>query len=656
MHMASKPRSSDGCWTCRLRRKKCDEVRPLCDACSTLEIDCLYSDEKPEWMDGGERQRDKAEWLKLEVKRKAETRRERRYFQTLEIESGIEGLDVSSQALDISQADDSDLSMAHDQPSTAPGRFRATPAASSSPSFVPRRQDSIFEADGHRNVAYSPLALPTPDSSAGNTTASSPPSSGGMSFVWSQIDEHEVNMIMLYLDYVFPFLFPFYRPPLLHAGRGWLLSLLTRNKALLHTALSVASYFFSVVFNHTSDNHTGEDHTTCRTAIWDELQRQQDLALKELQREMHDIVMRGVKGYLPETSRVLASIIQLLTFEVAVANTGNWMMHLDAATELYNEILTHHGMTDTNMACFTKVLVQLGPEPHIHSSQHHPWSSDQSSLRFLSAYLIFFDTLASTALEKAPRLQKWHQHLLGDQEESQQSTAQNERQYGRPHIDMLDFVGLQNWVVVSIGEIAALDAWKKESKMNGSLSMRQLVERASAIEQQVRKNMLKIDISIIKPPCPDASHPLDPLVLYTHRAGLVPTEITQAAAGQTYIWGQAALTYLNVVVSGWQPANPEIRGSVDLTVSMLMSLPTPSCLRTCVWPFTITGCMATPDQEDHFRHLVAAMGPLRVFGTINESLAIMERVWANRAEIEQNADKWDLAACFRSLGHPSLLV
>lgn len=44
--MATKPakreitRSRTGCWTCRARRKKCDETRPVCRTCAGLDIAC----------------------------------------------------------------------------------------------------------------------------------------------------------------------------------------------------------------------------------------------------------------------------------------------------------------------------------------------------------------------------------------------------------------------------------------------------------------------------------------------------------------------------------------------------------------------------------------------------------------------------------------
>lgn len=62
-------RSKQGCWTCRLRKKKCDEIRPDCSICGSLSITCYGYGSKPEWMDGGERERGVAKGIKEIVKR-----------------------------------------------------------------------------------------------------------------------------------------------------------------------------------------------------------------------------------------------------------------------------------------------------------------------------------------------------------------------------------------------------------------------------------------------------------------------------------------------------------------------------------------------------------------------------------------------------------
>jgi len=57
-------RSIYGCWTCRLRRKKCDENRPSCFKCASLQLDCDGYGPRPDWMDRGELEREQARKIK----------------------------------------------------------------------------------------------------------------------------------------------------------------------------------------------------------------------------------------------------------------------------------------------------------------------------------------------------------------------------------------------------------------------------------------------------------------------------------------------------------------------------------------------------------------------------------------------------------------
>lgn len=603
----------------------------MCNACSALEIDCLYGDDKPVFMDNGPLQKEKADWLKQEVKLRATRRRERRYLQALEL--GIETLDVSQVEADESDPSNDSSILPTADPTTSPSSTKPESSQTSSPG----QQDEV------RHQQMPAMSLPTPPNS-------SPDCSEAVFEQGWGIQERELHTTMLYLDYVFPFVYPFYRPPLLDAGRGWLLVLLAQNKAVLHTTLSLASHFFNVVLSHT--NHLQAE--PCKSHNWAELSRQQEMALQELQAEMQRIVARGVKGYLAETTRVLASVIQLLTFEVAMANTGNWIMHLDAATELFSLIVQEHGSMGQDATFFINLLVQLGARPFSKTPSNHPWSPDQASLRFSVAFIVFFDTIAATSLERPPRLLSFHRDLLTEpDEETKRSWPENDKEYRLPHIDMNEFVGLQNWIVLAIGEIATLDAWKKEKKRNGSLSVSQLVLRASVIEESLRRNIAILEQTNGHGPEKADTNPLLDLL---SRPGLYPKEMVEITAATSRVWAQAVVTYLSVVVSGWQPASAEIRNSVALTIQMLLTLPSPSCMRAIMWPFTVTGCMAAREEEQTFRDLIAAMGPLQLFGTATKSLEIMEKVWANRTSIEENADQWDYAACFRSAGHAALML
>lgn len=59
-------RSRTGCFTCRLRRKKCDEGKPSCKACHHLSVSCEYK--RPSWWPDVERRKKHKELIKLLIK------------------------------------------------------------------------------------------------------------------------------------------------------------------------------------------------------------------------------------------------------------------------------------------------------------------------------------------------------------------------------------------------------------------------------------------------------------------------------------------------------------------------------------------------------------------------------------------------------------
>ncbi|EXJ65358.1 hypothetical protein A1O7_01699 [Cladophialophora yegresii CBS 114405] len=60
-------RSRSGCFTCRLRRKKCDEGKPKCKACRHLGLDCEYK--RPQWWSNNETRRKQKEHIKTIIKK-----------------------------------------------------------------------------------------------------------------------------------------------------------------------------------------------------------------------------------------------------------------------------------------------------------------------------------------------------------------------------------------------------------------------------------------------------------------------------------------------------------------------------------------------------------------------------------------------------------
>lgn len=119
------------------------------------------------------------------------------------------------------------------------------------------------------------------------------------------------------------------------------------------------------------------------------------------------------------------------------------------------------------------------------------------------------------------------------------------------------------------------------------------------------------------------------------------------------IWAHAALIYPSIVVSGWQPANLDVRNHVSAVIELPKREKSPSLLRTMVWPFCVAGCLADPAQEAEFRGMVEVLQPQSIFGTVHKALEIMENVWRNR---DTDVATRNLATCFRLHGDLVLLV
>ncbi|KAJ5418409.1 uncharacterized protein N7487_001959 [Penicillium crustosum] len=629
-------KSYSGCWTCRLRRKKCDEMRPECRICSSLQITCYYGHEKPAWMDGGAGQMAKAEEVKEEVKRAAARRR--RGAQSMDaLETNVAPAQAEGNATPFSDTE-VDMLRLPSQPRDPASRMHVggDPSSCSSPthpSLAYTWSDGGSASISHFNASHNSAGTTPSYNGLGTLFADS---SGGQASADEEIDR---RFIVFYFDHFFPFLFPFYRPPLLEGGRSWVMELAVRNKAMWHTTLCLSSYFMSVALDNTASGHE-----FCKTLAWERLLRQTDVTFRMLQRDLEGVTSSAAQDLIIETSRIMGSVIQLLKFEVSAGNFENCQTHLDAAIVLFTQIFraagydANDGNEDGESPTFHDILSQMGDPPWtMELQQRRAWNSDQAAFRFFSVLLLLDDIVTSTCLEEPPRLQNYHALLL--------STNGSD---GNASLSLETFVGCESWVILQVGQIAALDAWKKSLRKTGQLDTMELVARAVEIKQTLVENLASLDVAAHAPRTPN---PVDMFMLYNNHA---LSTLGDSSTVVTRIWAHAALIYLSVVVSGWQPGSSTIRENVARAIELLSRLPAPALLRTVVWPFCIVGCLANPDEECLLRSMVQALAPLRLFGATQKALEIMENVWKRRDAIDVNT--WDFAACVRTLGYVPLLV
>ncbi|KAF2105972.1 fungal-specific transcription factor domain-containing protein [Lophiotrema nucula] len=593
---------TDGCWTCKLRRKKCDELRPTCGDCDSLEIACNYGP-KPTWMDGGEQQRQKTASLKNEIKRNATYRREKAnassnvaHEVTTHQFNIISNMMASNNLLPTKIVD-----------SSVPGNQAPTQVCSS--------------ATSHGSAPFSSLPNDHQHYHGLNGIQQSP--------------AIEIDFIMKYLDFVFPSLFPFYRPSLFETGRSWLIVLLGRSKVAYHSAVSLTCYFFTMAL---TDAESGEEHSDCKQVRWEEVEQQTNQCFDSLKIHMStlDLNLGGAPATKLERVEILLNVNQILIFEIALGRSAPWNSHLPPAFALFEEVMassdiSYQGQGQSNLA---SVLLEIGHPLWTRPGQNgHIWSPDQAGFRFCAGFLIFIDVVGSTVIQKAPRLLSYHSCVLATVDDGKYVVSDAE-------VRLSAIVGCRNWVVRSIAEISALDSWKQERIDANSLPVAELFERASGIASKLMNGIFEIQ----------TEHTANSA---NHRAPFDTSPNPCASSKSTLVWALAAQLYLEVVLHGWQISNAAIRANVTQIIDLLPTVP-PYQLRALAWPLCVAGCLALESEETSFTALFTNQGKVYTAGALVDARQIMEKVWQIRPVLD--ATTWNLASCFGILGSPVLLA
>lgn len=355
-----------------------------------------------------------------------------------------------------------------------------------------------------------------------------------------------------------------------------------------------------------------------------------DASVEVIGHHLDDFNMRQLGGDIFQQSHVLEGIVQLLIFETAMAQGADWDLHLSAALALFHEIFRQHGMQDG--------IYHL---PSIMWTMHRPsvlddvtldvpvWNADQAAFRFFVAYLIYADIVSSTSLGNPPRLRQMHRCLVMDA-------------YGRSDptngasamLQMECYIGCQGWVLLLVGEISALEVWKRSaSPLNNENWVEELIRRSKDLEEALQQGLQSIE-GPVGPFCNIAQADKHTLVTKT--------------------WIHAAMIYLSTVKEGWRLDSQSVRSNVEFVLNILRELPPELCLRSLLWPLCISGFLATTEQEQVFKDFVLSLGPLQAFGAAKETLRLMERVWRLRNNLDR--DTWQIADCFKADKNKVLLV
>ena len=325
-------RSSTGCWTCRLRRKKCDESPQVCKACLTLGLNCWGYGAKPHWIDNGDLERQYLREMKVVVKKNSILNRsyQRMNLSTLQLSSPDSSGQSPLTSIFSCQQDSSAISSTGLVTTTAgkvlndaefPGKddeqvddndddneCMSRDEEPSSDQLLGSGRDSSLIADSSGDISDERLfqqqylhifhnILPEDSATLGTSSPPQPIPTG----------EEVIRLITYYLDRVFYLQYPFYDASI-HGGRAWLVEQLLRVKPLCHIAMALsACHRYSLL----------SPGTTQGRSLWDQVQDNHQSLLQELQHHISELEALG-KSKNPEcVLEVLACISQLIDFEVS---------------------------------------------------------------------------------------------------------------------------------------------------------------------------------------------------------------------------------------------------------------------------------------------------------------------------------------------------
>ncbi|PTD06049.1 hypothetical protein FCULG_00000063 [Fusarium culmorum] len=530
------------CWTCRLRHKKCDETLPICGACAFLEIDCHYSPRKPPWLQTENRRLEALARLKAQVKRSAKRRR------------GISQMRTIANEIDSSP----DL-----------GTFEPSPDTSEDP----LTQETMVESSSE--PVTPPTIQPTQDRAA---------------------------YISVYMDYIFPILFPFYRPYITEGGR------------FMSSITSISSLVLWLV-----PAHVGPGQASCASKTLEEFHAQASVALGTMQHDLQHLHQRGIENCLTDSVHLLANMMQQLSFELIIAPSGNWQTHLDAATNLFEQILEHHGRDGPTRQLST-VISNLSR--HSWPGAVNALNAEQGTFSFFSSILLFADVISSTVLEQPAKLLEYHCEL-------RQCNSQQ-----KPHIALEEITGCHTWVLLMISDISNLSRWKKDQIKSGKLSNDELIYRAASLERILNNGLDTLDQD---GNTENNSQHIPPLELLLNQSGS-PFRYSKAALDNrlplTRTWIYAARTYLVSVKLDTITESSELEISVKQIIQSFGAINSSLWIRWLAWPLCVAGIYASKAQRSAICEIMDLAGSFNVFGTIKAAFDIVTppNDWTNNYE------------------------
>ncbi|ODV92421.1 hypothetical protein CANCADRAFT_86664 [Tortispora caseinolytica NRRL Y-17796] len=499
----SRARSRNGCWTCRLRKKKCDEERPVCKRCSDLDIACYgFSDSAP-WGNDPRKKSQALDEIKLMIKRSHNKKKKK---------SDIKKKHQSSASSVYTQSAIPPIASSHGPRSlglpnstTIPGLSRvfSDSGTSSGPNTLPSVPESHITSTttNNNNTSSSHIASLSPDFISPTEVPLSPrplsntkppatketlPFFEGSAVVLEHatispaehtrtirfIRDRESALLMHFLDTLFQLQFTLYTPMIRDGSRGWLLMMLLKSKPLYSASLAAAALHQQYVLRSASIDIS--PHVT------QELEKYYTYSLQALQRCINITISQQSQSFF-NTVETLACICQLVSLEVInTTRSSNWQIHVRAGLDLcrairwkfwygrfsrpdefsipdnlkeYSERSTVLPSTDEGTPEITQADEPSPVLEFLAFASPFTQSAEISAANFYSCILIWFDICSATVIATMPAGFKSYQYLLLEDDSIEDPLSPTAT---KASASLGNIMGCYNHVLLCIAEIAII--------------------------------------------------------------------------------------------------------------------------------------------------------------------------------------------------------
>ncbi|CAO2648948.1 Nn.00g098970.m01.CDS01 [Neocucurbitaria sp. VM-36] len=595
-------RSRTGCFTCRLRRKKCDEGKPACRACKHLGLKCEYK--RPMWWSNNEQRRNQKEMIKNIIKR---TKLNEKTAQGVAMGTNtppslchsMQTADTFSDGISCTRAPsvDSQNSLDYNFNSASTPDFynSSMPPPMFAPSFshpghfapyeidiktesqmfindIPTRRDSTISTFSHyqtppavghiyptdnwiqqdyfesrrESFTEEPLDFPIFDYTAhGVFSPSHQPT--------IQVDECDQHLLSHFLENVMPSVYPVLETNQPGAARAdVIIPALESNKAYLHCCMSV-----SALHMKTTQGLQGEQ-------IDQDIYRNRYATVQQLTQSLFGD---------SEHAQTLEATLGMIFFPCSVGRFDDglvdipWHQHFQAVQSLVHKLE------------LPAQMVALNGQAH----SQPPFNMTLAS---------WIDILGATMLGRTPSFaDTYREKLIADASSG-----------------LAELMGCEDRIMYLISEIACLEALKNEN-----MDIVQLCAHIKLLGEQ---------ISLTEPPQGSLNS------AYTSTGEILPRQLRR---NMTAVYRLAARIYLCSLVPDFDRTSHSFVNLVSALCKAMDYIPAgPDGFdRSLVWPLLVAGSISLPDSgfRTMFAERSAALGDAANFGSFGRVKELLNQVW-----------------------------